>query len=178
MGGTVAIGRFDLTAPELWKAAQREKDRTAARRMLALALVLEAGGAGRRRKTAEWIASPCGTGGIGTTWKAWPGFGRAIRLILSPKLTAQRKTNWQACRSRRRSGAGVVRWRRIDLRDGIERRFGVTMHERSVGKILAKLGYRRFSVRPALSPSRRRGSAGIQRVYRNRCGSSPPSRPK
>jgi len=36
----------------------------------------------------------------------------------------------------------------VDLRDELERRFGVELHERSVGKILAKLGYRRLSVRP------------------------------
>jgi transposase len=43
---------------------------------------------------------------------------------------------------------GVVRWRRVDLRDELERRFGVKLHERSVGKVLAKLGYRRLAVRP------------------------------
>jgi hypothetical protein len=42
----------------------------------------------------------------------------------------------------------VVRWRRVDLRDELERRFGVVLHERSVGKLLAKLGYRLLSVRP------------------------------
>jgi hypothetical protein len=41
---------------------------------------------------------------------------------------------------------GVVRWRRVDLRDELQRRFGVALHERSVGKILAKLGYRKLSV--------------------------------
>ena len=30
----------------------------------------------------------------------------------------------------------VVRWRRVDLRDELQRRFGVALHERSVGKIL------------------------------------------
>ena len=34
---------------------------------------------------------------------------------------------------------GVVRWRRIDLKRKIEERFGVTMHERTVGKQLASL---------------------------------------
>ena len=43
---------------------------------------------------------------------------------------------------------GVVRWRRVDLRDELQRRFGVALHERSVGKILTKLGYRKLSVRP------------------------------
>jgi len=43
---------------------------------------------------------------------------------------------------------GVVRWRRVDLQRRIEARFGVTMHERTVGKQLAALGFRRLSVRP------------------------------
>jgi len=43
---------------------------------------------------------------------------------------------------------GVVRWRRVDLQAVIARRFGVEMHERTVGKVLAKLGLRRLSVRP------------------------------
>jgi len=43
---------------------------------------------------------------------------------------------------------GVVRWRRVDLKREIEARFGVVMHERTVGKQLAALGFRRLSVRP------------------------------
>jgi transposase len=42
----------------------------------------------------------------------------------------------------------VVRWRRIDLQRKIETRFGVKIHERTVGKQLAALGFRRLSVRP------------------------------
>lgn len=34
----------------------------------------------------------------------------------------------------------VVRRRRVDLRDKLERRFGVVLHERLAGKVLAKLG--------------------------------------
>ena len=43
---------------------------------------------------------------------------------------------------------GVVRWRRQDLRARIAAHFGVEVHERTVGKYLAALGYRRLSVRP------------------------------
>jgi transposase len=43
---------------------------------------------------------------------------------------------------------GVVRWRRVDLQRKIDERFGVSMHERTVGKQLAALGFRRLSVRP------------------------------
>jgi Winged helix-turn helix len=42
----------------------------------------------------------------------------------------------------------VVRWRRVDLRDRIEDRFGVVFHERSIGKLLRRLNFRRISVRP------------------------------
>ena len=43
---------------------------------------------------------------------------------------------------------GVVRWRRQDLRARIASAFGVELHERTVGKCLAALGYRRLAVRP------------------------------
>jgi transposase len=43
---------------------------------------------------------------------------------------------------------GVVRWRRKDLQHRIAVEFGVELHERSVGKQLAALGFRRLSVRP------------------------------
>ena len=42
----------------------------------------------------------------------------------------------------------VVRLRRIDLKRWIEAEFGVVMQERTVGKQLRGLGYRRLSVRP------------------------------
>ncbi len=50
MGAAVAITRLDLTAGELRKAARKEKNGTAARRILALALVLEGSD---RKKAAE-----------------------------------------------------------------------------------------------------------------------------
>ena len=53
MGAAVSITRLDLTASELRKAASGEKDGAAARRILALALVLD----GVDRKTA---AETCG----------------------------------------------------------------------------------------------------------------------
>ena len=43
---------------------------------------------------------------------------------------------------------GVVRWRRADLARVVKPRFGVLPDERTVGKVLCKLGFRRLSVRP------------------------------
>ena len=43
---------------------------------------------------------------------------------------------------------GVVRWRCVDLQQRIAREFAVSLHERTVGKLLSKLSFRRLSVRP------------------------------
>jgi transposase len=43
---------------------------------------------------------------------------------------------------------GVVRWRCVDLQQRIEAEFDVQLHERTVGKLLRKLSFRRLSVRP------------------------------
>ena len=43
---------------------------------------------------------------------------------------------------------GVVRWRCVDLQLRIAQEFAVQLHERTVGKLLRKLSFRRLSVRP------------------------------
>jgi transposase len=43
---------------------------------------------------------------------------------------------------------GVVRWRCVDLQRRIMQKFAVQLHERTVGKLLRKLSFRRLSVRP------------------------------
>lgn len=42
----------------------------------------------------------------------------------------------------------VVRWRRADLQKVIADQFGIVYHERSVGKILKRLGFSHMSPRP------------------------------
>lgn len=41
-----------------------------------------------------------------------------------------------------------MRWRRVDLKDVIEDRFGVVYHERTVSKLLFALGFSHISGRP------------------------------
>ena len=150
MGAAVAITRLDLTAGELRKTARKEKDSTVARRILALALVLE----GSERKTA---AESCGMDR--QTLRDWvhrynaEGLaGLRSRRPMGPRsrLTTEQQAELAALVEAGPDPEqhGVVRWRRVDLRDELERRFGVKLHERSVGKVLARLGYRRLSVRP------------------------------
>lgn len=43
---------------------------------------------------------------------------------------------------------GVVRWRCVDLQQRIKQAFAVSLHERTVGKLLRKLSFRRLWVRP------------------------------
>ncbi len=43
---------------------------------------------------------------------------------------------------------GVVRWRCCDLQGVIAERFGVDVHERTVGKLLRQLGLTRLQPRP------------------------------
>jgi len=150
MGAAVPITRLDLTAQELRRVAGVEKNGAAARRILALALVLD----GVDRKTA---AQTCGMDR--QTLRDWVHRYNAAGLAglcnLKPpgrgsKLTAQQRAALAELVERGPDPArhGVVRWRRVDLRDELQRQFGIALHERSVGKVLAKLGYRRLSVRP------------------------------
>jgi transposase len=67
----------------------------------------------------------------------------------------------------------VVRWRRVDLRDELQRRFGVVLHERSVGKVLAKLGYRKLSVRPATHRLTKKPRRRLKKLRRDSHGANP-----
>lgn len=146
----VEITRKDMSAGELRAAAARTKNAKAARRMLAIALVLE----GADRTTA---AETCGMDR--QTLRDWvhrynvegiEGLSNRISTGPTPLLNAEQKAELAQMVREGPSLAtdGVVRWRRIDLKRKIEDRFGVVMHERTVGKQLAALGFRRLSVRP------------------------------
>lgn len=150
MAAAIAIVRLDLSACELRAAAGKEKNAAAARRMLALAMVLEgcdrtaaAKTCGMDRQTLrDWVHRYNDEGLSGLRNRAPRG--------AQAKLTGEQKGELSRLveAGPDRAVHGVVRWRRVDLRDELKRRFGVDLHERSVGRILARLGYRRLSVRP------------------------------
>jgi transposase len=127
MGAAVSITRLDLTALRLRKAARGES--AAARRILALALVLD----GVDRKTA---AETCGMDR--QTLRDWVHRYNAaglagLRDLKSPgpgsKLTARQQAELAELVEAGPDPAvhGVVRWRRVDLRDELQRRFGVSV---------------------------------------------------
>ena len=147
---TVAVTRKEPGAVELRREAGRCRDARAARRMLALALVLEgasreeaARAAGMDRQTLrDWVHRYNAEGLAGLSDRPRPG----PRPRLSPEQEAELVTAVEQGPDPDRDG--VVRWRRVDLRALIEARFAVRLHERSVGKLLRRLGFARLSVRP------------------------------
>lgn len=147
----VAITRVGLDAAGLRRAASRERDAGASRRVLALALVMEGrprGEAARlagmdRQTLRDWVHRYNAQGLAGLRDRR-AGNGR--KSLLSEAQLAQ-----LAEAVRRGPDAvpgGVVRWRRADLARLIAERFGVVLAERSVGALLHRLGFRWLCVRP------------------------------
>ena len=148
---TVAITCQDLSAADLRQAAARTQDAKMARRMLAIALVLE----GRPRAEAaetcamdrqtlcDWVHRYNASGLDGLS-------DQPRRNGPQPRLSAEQQAEvatWveQGADLKR---DGVVRWRRVDLQRVIRERFGVEYHERTIGKLLKELGFSHISARP------------------------------
>lgn len=167
---TVAITRKDMSARELRTAAAKTADAKAARRLLAIALVLE----GVDRKTA---AESCGMDR--QTLRDWghrynaeglEGLSDRRSAGPTPRLSPAQKVELAQMVRKGPDPAtdGVVRWRRADLQRRIKERFGVTLHERTVGKQPAALGFRRLSVRPQHPKSDPGAQDASKKLRRNR----------
>lgn len=145
----IAITRQDHTAADLRRAAG-SGDGAQARRLLALALVLEgvsrteaARVCGMDRQTLrDWVHRYNAEGIAGLLDRKASG--------REPRLSAEQMVELAAIVEQGPDPEkdGIVRYRRIDLRDLIEERFNVRFHERTIGKILQNLGFRHMSVRP------------------------------
>ena len=166
----VAITRRELTAVELRAAAARTKDARAARRMLAIALVLEgvdrttaAETCGMDRQTLrDWVHRYNAEGLAGLANRTVPHRRRRLSPEQLTELAAWVEAGPDPGRD------GVVRWRRKDLRQRIAAAFGVDLHERSVGKQLAALGFRRLSVRARHPKSDPGAQAAFKKTFPRR----------
>jgi transposase len=146
----LSITRTDLTSTELRAEAARSKNARASRRMLAIAMALDghsredaaAACAMDRQTLRDWVIRYNQSGLAGLYDLAQPG----PRPFLTTEQEAEVAT-WVE-NGPDLAKDGVVRWRRVDLRDRIKDRFGVVFHERSIGKLLRRLNFRRISVRP------------------------------
>lgn len=147
---TLAITRLDLTADDLRRTARSSRSVAQARRCLAIASVLDgctrtsaAESAGMQRQTLrDWIHRYNADGVAGLLDR--------LRPARAGLLSAAQRTEFDRIVEAGPDVAvdGVVRWRRIDLKRVVERRFGVVMAERTVGDLLHARGFRHVSVRP------------------------------
>ena len=118
--------------------------------MLAIALVLEGSDRGTaaracgmdRQTLRDWVHRYNAEGIEGLSNRRGPGRKPLLDEAQKAELAALVRTGPDLATN------GVVRWRRVDLQREITVRFKVDMHERTVGKQLASLGFRRLSVRP------------------------------
>ena len=150
MGLAVEVTRRDLSVGQLRAAARRTSDTKQARRLLAIAMVLDGhprqlaaqAGAMDRQTLRDWVHRYNADGPEGLSDQ--PRSGRPGRLTRAQLAEVAQWVN---------DGPdpqvdGVVRWRCIDLRERIAARFEVALHERTVGKILKKLDFSSMTARP------------------------------
>jgi transposase len=146
----IEITHQDLSISQLRAEAARTADAKQARRILAIAMVLDghsrlvaAQASGMDRQTLrDWVHRYNADGLTGLADRPRPG--------RQPRLTeAQRGevAEWVESGPNLKTD-GVGRWRCADLRDRIAAKFHVYLDERSVGKLLKKLNFSNMSGRP------------------------------
>lgn len=150
MGLPLEITRTDHTSAELRVLCSRCPDGAQVRRILALALVLE----GRSRTAAaelngmdrqtlrDWVHR-YNTGGIkGLKSRRSPGRAPALTELQRAELLDL------VLKGPDPEIDGVVRWRCVDLKAEVARRFSVEVHESTIGRWLHELGLTRLQPRP------------------------------
>src|SRR4051812_27979444 len=176
---TVAVTRKELGGVELRREAGRCRDARAARRMLALALVLEGGSraeaaraAGMDRQTLrDWVHR--------YDAESLPGLHDRHRSGREPRLTPEQEAELATAveRGPDPDPEGVVRGRGVDRGARAEAGFAVGLPERPVGKVLRRLGFARLSVRPQHPKADAAAQAAFKKAspswYARRCPSAP-----
>lgn len=149
MGSAVRL-RTDYSAFELRRLARTSRDARQSSRLLSLAAVLDGMsrtdaariGGMDRQTLRDWVHrfNETGPEGLKDAWYDGP------EPRLSPKQLAELAEIVETGPDP--AVDGVVRWRRIDLKNVIKERFGVDYHERHVSTLLKKLGFSHMSARP------------------------------
>ena len=150
MSAAIAITRKDHDAAELRRRVLRVRDPDQARRMLAMAMVLEGASrldaarqAGMDRQTPrDWVLR-YNAGGIGALASRKPP-GSAPKLTQA-EMDELRELVVKGPDPKVRK---VIRWRCLDPRAEVKRRFSVTVAERTIAKWLRKMRLTRLQARP------------------------------
>jgi transposase len=145
----IEITRQDLSISQLRAEAARTADAKQARRILAIAMVLDGHSRLLAAQTSamdqtlrDWVHRYNADGLAGLTDRPRPG--RQPRLAEAQRSEVAK---WVEDGPDLKTD-GVVRWRCADLRDRIAAKFNVHLHERSVGKLLKKMNFSSMSGRP------------------------------
>src|SRR5690242_16708431 len=146
-----AVGlRPDWDAKRVRAASREAKDADQARRLLAIAAAYE----GRERTTAaklgamdpqrlrDWVRRFNEAGQQGPIDRKPAGAARRLSAEQEAELAALIEAGPDVERD------GVVRWRCVDLRQLILTRRNIAYHERTIGKLLRRLGFSHISARP------------------------------
>jgi transposase len=150
MSAAVAVTRLEHSAAQLRGLAGRSRDGAQACRLLAIALVLEgtsradaARQSGMDRQTLrDWVHRYNAEGVDGLCNRKAPG--------AKPRLSEVQMAELREVVLAGPDPAihGVVRWRCVDLRAEVARRFCVDVDEDTIGTWLRKLGLTRLQPRP------------------------------
>ena len=172
MTAAVRVTRLDHSSGALRSLAKGHTGVVACR-ILAIAHILD--GASRteaatlcgmdRQTLRDWVHRFNAAGIAGLVNKTAPGRSPALTDVQMASLKQIVLTGPDVEKD------GVVRWRCCDLQGVIAERFGVALHERTVGKLLRRLRLTRLQPRPH-NPKR---DEAAQAVF-NR--TSPPSSPR
>ena len=150
MGAALVVTRSDHSAEGLRALASKSSDGAQVRRLLALALILDghsrteaAAQSGMERQTLrDWVHRYNDAGVDGLKSRSSPG--------RTPFLTEEQKAELKALviKGPDPDIHQVVRWRCLDVREEVARRFSVTVHESTVGKWLHQLKLTPLQPRP------------------------------
>jgi transposase len=150
MGAPLEVTRREYTVEELRGLSSRCSDGAQVRRILALAMVLE----GRPRTEAaelngmdrqtlrDWVHRYNAVGLEGLKSRRAPGRAPSLTTLQRAELFDL------VLEGPDPDLHGVVRWRCVDLKAEVARRFQVEVHENTIGRWLHELGLTRLQPRP------------------------------
>ena len=149
MPAAVAL-RPDWDAKRVRAAAREATDADQVRRLLAIAAAYEGQdraacakiGAMDPQRRRDWVRRFNTTGPEGLIDRKPAGAARRLTPEQETELAALLEAGPDFERD------GVVRWRCVDLRQLILTRWNIAYHERTIGKLRRRLGFRPISARP------------------------------
>ena len=149
MGQAIAV-RTDYTNGEVRRVAQRVKDAAQARRLLAIAAVLDGARENKQRRSAAWTARRLRDWVIRFNEQGPDGLVNKPSPGAPGKLTDKHKAFLARLVEAGPIPAvdGVVRWRACDLIMRLHEEFGISVSDDTVYRALKDLSFSHVSARP------------------------------